>query len=64
MTILVAGYVAGLDPAAQSFLAAAFCAGALVCLTSIGLLATHALDQLSNRLVGSGRRPPGRRPER
>jgi hypothetical protein len=50
---LAAAYVTGLDPAVQSFLAAAFCATALVCLTSAGILAVHILDRLSDGLARS-----------
>jgi hypothetical protein len=48
MTNLVAQYIASLNPAIQSFLAAGFCAAALVCLTSAGILATLVLDKISN----------------
>ena len=51
MTNLVVEYVAGLNPAVQSFLAAGFCATALVCLTSAGIVATFVLDKISNSLV-------------
>jgi hypothetical protein len=51
MTTLVAEYIASLNPAVQSFLAAGFCAAALVCLTSAGILATFVLDKISNSLV-------------
>jgi len=47
----VAQYIASLNPAVQSFLAAGFCATALVCLTSAGILATFVLDKISNSLV-------------
>jgi hypothetical protein len=51
MTSLMAGYIASLNPAVQSFLAAGFCATALVCLTCTGILAALILDKISDRLA-------------
>jgi hypothetical protein len=48
MTIAMAEYIASLNPAVQSFLAAGFCAVALVCLTYAGILAAHILDKISD----------------
>jgi len=51
MTTVMAEYIANLDPAVQSFLAAGFCAIALVCLTYAGILAAHILDKISDSLA-------------
>jgi hypothetical protein len=51
MTTVMAEYIANLDPAVQSFLAAGFCATALVCLTYAGILAAHILDKISDSLA-------------
>jgi hypothetical protein len=51
MTSLMAEYVASLNPAVQSFLAAGFCATALICLTYTGVLAALVLDKIGDRLA-------------
>ncbi len=51
MTSFMAEYIASLNPAVQSFLAAGFCATALVCLTYAGILTALILDKISDRLA-------------
>jgi len=44
-------YIASLNPAVQSFVAAGFCAAALLCLTYTGVLTARILDKISDRFV-------------